>query len=262
MFVLYVCLCFLIYKMSSNISHQDIYTKYIGLVSEKTIQKAINDVKINGYMTLKKINEYIKNNTHKSEFDEVQISVPDFIYIDMRINYNLFMIKNVFHTYETLLQLHPFEQFGKNPEDILIQQVIVLMKSKYRTEVGMQDINAESDEFYKIEKATPTQIYIAGVVWDDFMHIVKFSNGFKQFVTPMLLTGNTSNMQFIADIFGINQKSLDDINTTRKVAQLEDIRISKIEEKIENTIKPLIADNEEKSKKIQELEAKLAALLS
>ena len=51
------------------------------------------------------------------------------------------------------------------------------------------------------------------------------------------------------------------MNTTRKVAQLEDIRISKIEEKIENTIKPLIADNEEKTKKIQELEAKLAALL-
>ena len=64
------------------------------------------------------------------------------------------------------------------------------------------------------------------------------------------------------ELFGINQKSLDDINTTRKVAQLEDIRISKIEEKIENTIKPLIADNEEKSKKIQEIEAKLAALLS
>ena len=250
--------------MSSNILHQDIATKYIGLISEKTIQKAIDDVKINGYMTLNDINEYIKDNTHKSEFefDGVQISVPDFIYIDMRINYNLFMIKNTFHTYETLLQLHPFEQFGKNPEDILIQQVIVLTKSKYRTEIGMQDINAESDEFYKIEKTIPTQIYIAGVVWDDFMHIVKFSNGFKQFVTPMLLTGNTSNMQFIADIFGINQKSLDDINTTRKVAQLEDIRISKIEEKIENTIKPLIADNEEKSKKIQELEAKLAALLS
>ena len=43
-------------------------------------------------------------------------------------------------------------------------------------------------------------------------------------------------------------------------AQLEDVRIAQIEEKIENTIKPLIADNEEKAKKIKELEAKLAML--
>ena len=100
------------------------------------------------------------------------------------------------------------------------------------------------------------QIYVAGIVWDDFMHIIKFSNGFKQFVTPMLLTGGSSNVKFIADLFGIS----DNKNLSPVTAQLEDVRIAQIEEKIENTIKPLIADNEEKAKKIKELEAKLAML--
>jgi len=234
--------------------------KYNGLLSEKIIEKAINDVKINGYMTLESINKYIKNNTLKSgfEFDDVQINATDYIYIDMRINYNLFMIKNTFYTYDTIIQLHPFEQFGKIPEDILTQQVAVSMISKYRMEIGIQDINAEPNSFYTIKTSIPMQIYIAGVVWDDFMNIVKFSNGFKQFVTPMLLTGGTSNLKFIADLFGIS--TIEDIKKNSQIAQLEDVRITQIEEKIENTIKPLIVDNEEKAKKIKELEAKLAML--
>ena len=130
------------------------------------------------------------------------------------------------------------------------------MNSKYRTEVGIQDINAEPDSYYTITESIPMQIYVAGIVWDDFMHIIKFSNGFKQFVTPMLLTGGSSNVKFIADLFGIS----DNKNISPVTAQLEDVRITQIEEKIENTIKPLIADNEEKAKKIKELEAKLAML--
>lgn len=242
--------------MLSDIFQYPNISKYNGFVSEKIIRKAITDVKINGYMTLESINEYIKNNTLKSEFEfnGVQISATEFIYIDMRINYNLFMIKNTFYTYDTLAKLHPFEQFKKIPEDILTQQVAVLMNSKYRIEFGMQDINAESNSCYTITESIPMQIYIAGVVWDDFMNIVKFSNGFKQFVTPMLLTGGTSNVKFIADLFGISD------NKSPVNAQIEDVRIAQIEEKIENTIKPLIADNEEKAKKIKELEAKLAML--
>lgn len=244
------------YIMFSDTFHYPNISKYNGLISEKIIQKAIGDIEINGYMTLESINEYIKNNTLKSsfEFNGIQIGVTEFIYIDMRINYNLFMIKNTFYTYDTLAKLHPFEQFNKIPEDILIQQVAVLMNSKYRTEFGMQDINAEPNSCYTITESIPMQIYIAGVVWDDFMNIVKFSNGFKQFVTPMLLTGGSSNVKFIADLFGIS-KNLSPVN-----AQIEDVRIAQIEEKIENTIKPLIIDNEEKAKKIKELEAKLAML--
>ena len=116
--------------MSSDTTYPDITTKYSGIVSDKIIQNAIKDNEINGYMTVESINKYIKNNTHKSEFefgDGLQLSVPDFIYIDMRVNYNLFIVKNTFHTHETLIQLHPFEQFGKIPEDILTQQVIVMM---------------------------------------------------------------------------------------------------------------------------------------
>ena len=244
--------------MLSDIFQYPNISKYNGFVSEKIIRKAITDVEINGYMTLESINKYIKNNTLKSEFEfnGIQISATEFIYIDMRINYNLFMIKNTFYTYETLAKLHPFEQFGKIPEDILTQQVAVLMNSKYRTEVGIQDINAEPDSYYTITESIPMQIYVAGIVWDDFMHIIKFSNGFKQFVTPMLLTGGSSNVKFIADLFGIS----DNKNLSPVTAQLEDVRIAQIEEKIENTIKPLIADNEEKAKKIKELEAKLAML--
>jgi len=236
---------------------RDIISKYTGIVPEKIINKAISDIELNGFMTLEKINKYIKDNTHKSEFefDENQISATDFIYIDMRINYNLFMIGNTFYTYETLNELHPFEQFGKQPEDILTRQAAVITKTKYRTTVGVQDIDMGSDEIYEILKSTPTQIYIAGKVWKEFADIVHFSNGFKQFVTPLLLAGGSSSMGFLTDMLGIPKKFVGNM------AQIEDARLTQIEEKIENKLKPLIAENEEKERKIKELEARLAALL-
>jgi hypothetical protein len=104
------------------------------------------------------------------------------------------------------------------------------------------------------------KIYIADTEWDDFMHIVKFSNGIQQFVTPLLLKGGPTNMKFIADLFGIPHNIMEDIKKSRQMSQLEDIKIAQMEEKIEKTIKPLIADNEEKARKIKELEEKLAAL--
>jgi hypothetical protein len=240
----------------------DTTSKYIGFVSDKMINKAIAYIEENGYMTLESINEYIKNNTHKTEFEfyETQISAMDYIYIDMRINYNLFMIKNTFYTSDTLLELHPFEQFGKQPEEILTQQAAVATESKYRTEIGMQNINAAANNIYKIIKSIPMKIYIADTEWDDFMHIVKFSNGIQQFVTPLLLKGGPTNMKFIADLFGIPHNIMEDIKKSRQMSQLEDIKIAQMEEKIEKTIKPLIADNEEKARKIKELEEKLAAL--
>ena len=239
--------------------HIDIVSRYVDFVPDKMIKAAIADVACNGYMTLKSINKYMKNNTSKSEFefDEMQISAKDFIYIDMRVNYNLFIIGNTFYTYETLTELHPFEQFGKNPEDILTRQNIVLARTEYRTELGIQDINAKSNDFYEILKSTPTQIYIAGKVWEEFVGIINFSNGFKQFITPMLLDGGPSNVGFLTDILGIPHKFIE--NNRR--AQIEDARLTQIEEKIESKLKPLIADNEEKEKKIKELEARLAALL-
>jgi hypothetical protein len=235
----------------------DIVSKYTGIVPDKIIQKAIDDVNSNGYMTIEQINKYIKNNTHKSEFefDENQVSATEFIYIDMRINYNLFVVGNTFHTYETLNELHPFEQFGKKPEDILTRQVAVVTESKYRTMTSVQDIDMESNEFYKVLKSTPTQIYIAGKVWKEFADIINFSNGFRQFVTPLLLAGGPSSIGFLTDILGIPKKFVN------RTAQIEDARLAQIEEKIENKLKPLIAENEEKDKKIKELEARLAELL-
>jgi|694.fasta_scaffold06280_22 hypothetical protein len=231
--------------------HIDIVSRYVGFIPDKMIKNAIDDVSRNGYMTLESIEKYMKNNINKSEFEyeEMQISAKEFIFIDMRVNYNLFMIGNTFYTYETLNLLHPFEQFGKKPEDILTRQNIVLAETKYRTDLGIQDINAKPNELYKILKSTPTQIYIAGKIWEEFIGIINFSNGFKQFVTPMLLAGGSTSIGFLTDILGIPNKLL------------ENSRISQIEDKIENKLKPLMADNEEKEKKIKELEARLAALM-
>jgi hypothetical protein len=97
--------------------------------------------------------------------------------------------------------------------------------------------------------------YIAGKVWKEFADIINFSNGFRQFVTPLLLAGGPSSIGFLTDILGIPKKMLD------RTAQIEDARLAQIEEKIENKLKPLIAENEEKDKKIKELEARLAELL-
>jgi hypothetical protein len=255
-------------QFDQEIDSKDYCQSFLG---SEMKQARDEQIKMIGYQSVKEIKSFIlKNTNHESDFetDYNGLDVEIIMQIDQMINYNIYIDGKNIYTREDLFSKFPFEQFRKQPEELFSQQEVALVlcvrtgKSVYVTR------NIDSDEEFmsvadsisfmngsgsksKVLKTALSKVFIGQANWKNFLKMVDFTKNFKSVIAPLMI-GDGNHIQ---EMFGIsNQKAI------------SDNRIKAIENKIDNQLSKLTSKNseleelnKESSKKITELEEKLAS---
>jgi hypothetical protein len=142
---------------------------------------------LGGFMSIETVRKHFKSNLSK----ESSTPDPEFmIYIDTRINYQIFIVNDTIYTRDELYDNYAFAEACAEPEDFFDRQVIGVFNNEYIA----KNENDESMEFIKIkdyfelDKATKegreftpdrpqrivnTKIYIAKETFDEFIQLQK-----------------------------------------------------------------------------------------
>ena len=229
------------------------------------------ELKNDGIMPIDTVREFIASNTVKdSEFEHesTNFDAELILKLDVRINYNLYVVGKSVYNRKEIMERFPLEHFDKQPEDLLVQQEVAMMMDSETHKVIYTTRNyGHNEQFleigdrirkimgkepkYQIVKSALSKIFIARSDWEGFIQIVKFTKNFKQHIAPLMI--NNASFQ---EMFGLtNQQSI------------ADVRMKAIEDKVDKQLSSAIAErdqlkqiNSANIKKINDLEAKLAAL--
>ena len=202
------------------------------LLSPAELSQLKIEIAENGFMSIDKVREYIRQNTIKesqeSRGESVMIDPEILMVIDMRTDYPIFIADDNVFTRDELLQKYPFEEFRKAPEEVFVQQEIGVLYSPTEStggepyELSTRDLG-DGNEFLRIrelvgratrtdygEKRAPTRtaktkIFIGKEGWADFIRIIQIVRSFRTFVAPLMLeapSGDSGPARALMNLFG------------------------------------------------------------
>jgi hypothetical protein len=203
------------------------------LLSPAELSQLKIEIAENGFMSIDKVREYIRQNTIKesqeSRGESFMIIDPEILMvIDMRTDYPIFIAEDNVFTRDELLQKYPFDEFRKTPEEVFVQQEIGVFYSPTGSaggepyELSTRDLD-DGNEFLRIrdlvgratrtdygEKRTPTRtaktkLFLGKEGWADFIRIIQIVRSFRTFVAPLMLeapSGDSGPARALINLFG------------------------------------------------------------
>ena len=194
------------------------FTRQLFSEKEKEILKS------DGILSIENVRKIIIENSTKDTYDKLDADL--LVFIDSRIDYNIYLVEDNIYTYEDLCISFPFKEFNISPESIFVRQVLVIF-SECNTSSECNDSNEEDTPINeKIEifnegdpivstydlikiatgkitadnahsdikipkKVIRSKIFIGGDKWNDFLQLRGFFRGMVQVSHLQIDNGQT-----------------------------------------------------------------------
>jgi hypothetical protein len=79
-------------------------------------------IAVEGYYTIDQVRQYLESNV-KGEY--TYVDTDDLVWLDLHINYDIFLVKDYAYSREELEETYPFEAFATTPEQVFVRQALV-----------------------------------------------------------------------------------------------------------------------------------------
>ena len=181
------------------------FTRQLFSEEEKKILK--ND----GILTIEYVRKIIIENSTRDTYDKLDSDL--LIFIDSRINYNIYLVEDNIYTYEDLCIAFPFKEFNISPESIFIRQILVIFNeeedNKDKIEIfnegdpiiatydlvkiatGKITLNNAHKDIKIPKRVIRSKIFIGGDKWNDFLQLRGFFRGMVQVSNLQIDNGKT-----------------------------------------------------------------------
>lgn len=118
------------------------------LFDSETLNATDAAIAAEGYYTIDQVRQYLESNV-KGEYTYVE--TDDLVWLDLHVNYDIFLVKDYVYSREELEETYPFEAFATTPEQVFVRQALI------RTDIPGAEPDFEHQDIVNGELSVDTE---------------------------------------------------------------------------------------------------------